>query len=354
MAGERSDEHFMRAALAEAEKGLGRTSPNPAVGAVLTIGNRIVARGHHAAAGGPHAEIVCLWKFGRQVPPEAMLYVTLEPCSTSGRTPPCSAAVIDAGVRHVVIGALDVNPRHNGRAVAQFQSAGVAVRTGVLAAECQRLNEAFNKWIVTRRPFVIAKCAMSLDGRLTRPRRESRWLSDAAARRHAHELRAQVDAILIGAGTLRSDNPRLTVRGSGRSKQPWRVVLTRSGNLPKSARLFADQWAHRTRVYQGQSLRAVLGELGRDEITSVLLEGGGDLLGQALDARLIDKVQVYITPWLTGGEVPAFGGRGAVTAISAARLRDITYSRVGNAVYLIGYADKGRDKKDETLNALNG
>ena len=158
----------MRAALREAKKALGRTSPNPAVGAVLVWRNGIVAKGYHRRAGAPHAEIACLRDFGRRIPPEATLYVTLEPCSTRGRTAACASALINAGVRTVVIGTLDVNPRHCGRAIRQLQAAGVEVRTGVLDDDCRRLNEAFNKWIVTRRPFVIAKCGMSLDGRLSR------------------------------------------------------------------------------------------------------------------------------------------------------------------------------------------
>ncbi|PYL09594.1 MAG: bifunctional diaminohydroxyphosphoribosylaminopyrimidine deaminase/5-amino-6-(5-phosphoribosylamino)uracil reductase RibD [Verrucomicrobia bacterium] len=171
-----------------------------------------------------------------RVPPDATLYVTLEPCSTHGRTGACTSELIKAGVRTVVIGALDVNPRHRGRAVPQLQAAGVEVRTGILGEDCRRLNEAFNKWIVTRRPFVIAKCGMSLDGRLSRREGEPRWITDSVARRHSHQLRAQVDAILVGAETLRADNPQLTVRGVSGARQPWRVVVTRSGKLPKTAR----------------------------------------------------------------------------------------------------------------------
>ena len=164
------DEYFMRAALNEAKKALGQTSPNPAVGAVLVIGDRIMSKGHHREAGRAHAEIECLRDFGKPLPARAMLYVTLEPCSTTGRTAPCTDAIIRAGLKNVVVGATDLNPRHSGRGIIELRNAGIRVRDGILAEECKRLNEAFNKWIVTGQPFVIAKCGMSLDGRLTRRR----------------------------------------------------------------------------------------------------------------------------------------------------------------------------------------
>src|SRR2546430_496813 len=293
----------MRAALKEAEKAQGQTSPNPAVGAVLVIDNRIVAKGRHRGAGREHDEIECLRNFDAPVPARATLYVTLEPCSTVGRTAPCTDAILKAGVRKVVVGAVDVNPRHSGKGIAQLRNAGVKIREGILAGECARLNEAFNKWIVTQRPFVIAKCGMSLDGRLTRPPGEPRWITDSAARRNAHQLRTRVDAILIGAQTLRVDNPRLTVRGTRHARQPWRIVLTRSGNLPSPARLFSDRLSARTLVYKRKSLGAVLKDLGKKNVTSVLIEGGGEVLGQGLDARLIDKLQLYLGPILTGGPV---------------------------------------------------
>src|SRR5205809_1916226 len=219
------DEKFMRAALNEAKKALGQTSPNPAVGAVLVVGNRIVSRGHHRGAGRDHAEVECLRNFGAPLPARATLYVTLEPCSTEGRTAPCTAAVLEAGVRNVVVGATDVNPRHSGKGIIQLRNAGVRIREGILADDCAQINEAFNKWIVSGRPFVIAKCGMSLDGRLTRQPTEPRWITDAAARRDAYRLRACVDAIIVGAQTVRADDPRLTVPGVRARRQPWRVSL---------------------------------------------------------------------------------------------------------------------------------
>jgi diaminohydroxyphosphoribosylaminopyrimidine deaminase/5-amino-6-(5-phosphoribosylamino)uracil reductase len=335
-------EEFMRAALLEAKKGLGTTSPNPAVGAVLVWRNCIIARGHHRQAGGDHAEIDCLRELDDPLPAEAVLYVTLEPCSTRGRTAPCANYIIERGVRRVVIGAVDPNPKHRGRAIGLLGAAGVVVRTGVLEDECTRLNEAFNKWIVSGEPFVIAKCGMSLDGYLTRPPGETRWLTSKSSRTHAHRLRAVVDAILVGAETIRRDNPRLSLRKGPRRTQPWRVILTKSGRLPRDATIFRDSEKARTVVYRNRSLRTVLRDLGRREITSVLIEGGGDVLSQALDQRLIDKVQIYIAPIITGGNVLAFGGNGAASTQQSLRLDSPRYERIGQDICITGYPKEQR------------
>ncbi len=303
------DEWFMREALKEAKKAEGQTSPNPAVGAVLVIDNHIVARGHHRGAGHDHAEIECLRNFGASVPARATLYITLEPCSTVGLTAPCTDAILKAGITKAVVGAVDVNPRHHGRGITRLRDAGIKVREGVLAEDCAHLNEAFNKWIVSRQPFVIAKCGMSL---------------------------------LIGAETVRVDNPRLTVRGVHGARQPWRVVLTRSTNLPRRARLFSDRWAGRTLIYKGKSLASVLKDLGKRSVTSVLIEGGGEVLGQALDARLIDKVQIYLGPILTGGPLIAFPGRGAQSTGKATPLREVSYWRIGENVCITAYPKENR------------
>lgn len=331
------DKKFMLEALREARKAHGQTSPNPAVGAVLVVGNRIVTRGYHRGAGHEHAEIECLRKFGSKVPARATLYITLEPCSTVGRTGACTDAILKAGVKKVIVGTADMNPRHSGRGITRLREAGIQVREGVLAEECTRLNEAFNKWIASGRPFVIAKCGMSLDGRLTRPPGEFPWITGRSARRHARRLREHVDAIIVGAETVRVDNPRLTVRGVRGRRQPWRVVLTRSNNLPRRARLFSDRLADRTLIFKRKSLTSVLKALGKRSVTSVLIEGGGDVLGQALDARLIDKVQIYLGSILTGGRVIAFPGHGAQSTSNAIHLRDVSYRRIGENVCITGY-----------------
>ena len=235
-----NDEELMYVAISEARKGAETTHPNPAVGAVIVVGDSIVARGWHRAAGRPHAEIEALEK-ARQRARGATLYVTLEPCSTQGRTPPCTRAIIEAGLARVVYGATDPNRKHSGRAAAFLSRAGIKVQAGVLAEPCAALNTEWNKWISTGMPYVIAKAAMTLDGRINSPP-ESRWITSEASRRDAMRLRSRVQAILVGGGTVRVDDPQLTVRGISPSSQPWRVVWTRSGQLPATAKIFTDEY----------------------------------------------------------------------------------------------------------------
>ncbi len=325
------DEKFMRLALREAVRGVGCTSPNPAVGAVIVKGGRVIAKGWHRCAGGPHAEIEALRSLknpGRAR--GATLYVTLEPCCTHGRTPPCTAAIAQAGLARVVVGATDPNPRHAGRGFAVLKKAGINVTSGVLAERCAALNAAFNKWITTGLPLVIAKAGLSLDGRLTRPPGEGAWLTSEKSRADAMRLRARVDAILVGAATVRADNPRLTLRGLRGSspRQPWRVVLTRGGRLPEDAHLFSDEYRERTLVFRGKSLRAVLCDLGKRGCTSVMIEGGGALLGSAFDARLVDRVHFYLAPLLCGGPA-VIGGIGAGSTRDALKLENVSFRKIG-------------------------
>ncbi len=330
-------DRFMSAALREAEQGLGQTSPNPAVGAVIVRGGRIIARGFHHRAGAPHAEIEAIGALKKRgLAGGATIFVTLEPCSTHGRTPPCVEAIIRAGFSHVVIGTIDPNPAHAGRGVEMLRAAGIQVTTGVREDECREMNAAFNHWIVTKMPFVIAKAGMSLDGRLTRPPGESQWLTSEASRADAMQLRARVDAILIGANTMRHDNPRLTVREIPGARQPLRVVLTRSGELPRDAHLFTDEHRERTLVFRGKTLRAVLRELGRKHVTSVLIEGGMKVLGEAFDRRLVNEVRFYIAPILCGGPVLAIGGRGVGASADAPPLGEVSYRKIGDDLCLAG------------------
>jgi len=336
------DEPLMRAALAEARRGLGQTSPNPAVGAVIVRaeagGPQIVGSGWHRKAGLPHAEIEALRSLASpSLAQGATLYVTLEPCSTQGRTPPCTEAILNAGIRRVVIGTLDPNPTHAGRAVGILRERGVEVRCGVLEDECRRLNLAFNKWIATRMPWVIAKAGLSLDGRITRPPNAPRWITNELSRADTHRLRAEVDAILIGGETLRIDNPQLTVRGvPGEHRQPWRVVVSRSGNLPPEATVFTDAHRDRTLVFTGRTLREVLKELGEREVTSVLIEGGMRVLGEAFDERLVDQVCFYVAPLLLGGPKLVTGGLGVGETREAPRIVNAQYERFGDDLRLMG------------------
>jgi diaminohydroxyphosphoribosylaminopyrimidine deaminase/5-amino-6-(5-phosphoribosylamino)uracil reductase len=355
------DERFMKRALALARRGLGRTSPNPAVGAVLVRKGRVVAEGWHKRAGGPHAEVFAL----RNVKARgATLYVTMEPCSTWGKTPPCTEAIIATGVKRVVVAARDPNPKHNGRGLTVLRRAGIRVEASLLADEATALNEAFNKWVTTGLPLVIAKAGMSLDGKIATRTGDAKWITGEAARREGHKLRAAVDAIMAGANTVIHDDPQLTVRHGVRGKQPWRVVVDGRGRCPRTVRLFTD--AHRQRtivlttslsparwrrdlsqsgihvfVVKGSSgrsnLRTALRALGRMDITSVLVEGGGELLGSLFDARLVDRVALFYAPIVIGGQdaVTAVAGKGASKIKHSVRLLDCHWRRIGEDEMLV-------------------
>src|ERR1700744_2443619 len=261
-----SDARFLRRALELAQLGSGLTFPNPRVGAVLVRGGKIIGEGFHLRAGTPHAEVHAVAdakKRGHRVE-GATLYVTLEPCSTHGRTPPCTGLILREKIARVVFAATDPNPKHAGAASRLLKKAGVKVSHGLLAKEATELNRDFNWSITKERPWVVAKIALSLDGRITTPSGDDRWLTSPEARHAAHELRWESDAILIGAQTARADNPQLTVRLPDRQGkiQPWRVVVTRSGRLPKSLHLFSDEHKARTLVFRNQSLKKILAELG--------------------------------------------------------------------------------------------
>ncbi len=326
------EEDFMRLALDQARQG--RTSPNPRVGAVIVQEGTLLSAGYHRGAGLPHAEIEAL----RALPDPALargatLYVTLEPCSTQGRTPPCVDAILKAGLRRVVVGTIDPNPAHAGRGLELLRAAGVEVSCGVLEPECRALNPEFNHWIVHRTPWVLAKAGLSLDGRITRPPGEGQWLTSEASRTDAMQLRDRVDAILIGANTLRADNPRLTLRnpdGSPSNRQPWRVVLAGSQPLPPDAHLFTDAFRDKTLVFTQRALPEVLRQLGERQITSVLIEGGSRVLGEAFDQRLVHEVCFYLAPLLCGGPDPAVGGLGVASTPSAPILRNPDYRRIGD------------------------
>ena len=342
-------ERFMKAALREALRWTGCTSPNPVVGAVIVKGGRILARGAHERAGDPHAEVMALSAL-RELSPEqqargATLYVTLEPCCTHGRTPPCTEAILNAGFARVVIGALDPNPLHAGRAVRILQAGGVEVVVGVLETDCFAANRPFFKWITTGRPWVIAKAGMSLDGRLTRPPGEGQWITGPAARRDAHRLRVRVDAILVGANTLRIDNPSLTIRGvsvPAHKIQPWRVVLSRGASvLPENAHLFTDEHKDRTLVYSGKPLGEVMDDLGARGVNCLLVEGGGETLGAFFDAGLVDEVCFYMAPLICGGPHSAVGGLGAADTEGAWKIAEPSYKKIGRDIRMTGLVARG-------------
>jgi diaminohydroxyphosphoribosylaminopyrimidine deaminase / 5-amino-6-(5-phosphoribosylamino)uracil reductase len=333
------DQRYLRRALELARLGSGLTLPNPRVGAVLVRGGRIIGEGWHQRAGASHAEVHAVAdakKRGYSVV-GATLYVTLEPCSTHGRTPPCTELILREKIARVVFAATDPNPAHAGAAMRLLRAAGVEVSSGLPADEAAVLNRDFNWWIVRRRPWVVAKIALSLDGRIVTPpgarTRVDRWLTSPAARTVAHELRWESDAILIGAETARQDNPRLTVRlpGKGGKAQPWRVVVTRSGKLPRHLHLFSDRHRDRTLVFRNQSLEEIVTALGAWDISHLLIEGGGEILTEAFRTGLVNEVAFFIAPAVMGTAPRALGKLDAPV-----RLREVSYREVGPDLFCRG------------------
>ncbi len=304
------DEHWMAMALAEAARGDGLTSPNPPVGAVIVHGGRVLGTGWHRKAGSPHAEIEALAIVQPQdqaLLRDASLFITLEPCSTHGRTPPCVDAILAAGFTRVVWAVDDPYPGHAGRAQAMLCEAGIKVTTGVLREQALRLIAPFVRRITTGLPWVTMKAGTSLDGSITLPPGEGQWLTSEASRADAMRLRSQCDAIMAGAETIRVDDPALTTRGpaiSPEKEQPWRVILTNSGNLPPEAQVFTDAWAARTLVRQNQPMETVLRELAEMGCCRVLIEGGGRIHAAALSAGLVNEIILYMAPLLSPDGVP--------------------------------------------------
>jgi len=300
----------MRLALAEAEKGRGRTHPNPAVGAVVVRGGRVVSRGHHQKAGLPHAEVNALGAAGAKAR-GADVYVTLEPCNHQGRTPPCTDALIAAGVRRVFFGSADPNPLVDGHGARRLRRARIEVRAGVLRAQCDAANEAWFKFITTGIPWVVLKAAITLDGKLATAAGDSKWISSEASRRLVHRWRNELDAVLIGAGTVRVDDPRLTVRGVRGGRNPLRVVL---GTIPPRARILRQPGET---ISERGPLLAVLRRLGRRGITTVLVEGGAKVHGAFLAAQLWDELRLFIAPKIFGAEALSWAGQSRSRSLAA-------------------------------------
>ncbi len=351
-------EFFMRLALREAEKGIGRTSPNPAVGAVLVKNGRVIGRGHHARAGGPHAEVVALRAAGARAE-GADLYTTLEPCNHWGKTPPCSLAIVQAGVRRVVVGSRDPNPVVNGRGLARLRRSGVEVVTDVLRDECDALDEHWFRFIKSGRPFVTLKAAITLDGKIATRGGDSRWVTGEAAREEVHRLRDRVDAVLVGASTARADDPLLTTRlAEGKGRDPIRVVLDTRLTLPASLKLFHPKSTARTLVATASrkphrfdpgvetmrcktrgrriDLGDLLVKLAQRGITHLLVEGGAQVHAAFLSAGLVDRVVLFVAPKILVGGKDWLGGDGPERMADALRLEGVEVRRVGEDLFLTG------------------
>jgi len=361
---DRLDKKFMKLALNLAEKARGRTSPNPMVGAVITRDGEIVGRGYHHRAGTPHAEIHAIADAGEKTK-DAVIYVSLEPCSHHGRTGPCAQAIIQAGLSRVVMAMMDPNPMVSGRGKAALEARGIQVQTGILESEARKLNEAFVKYITTKQPFVIMKTAMSMDGKIATTSGKSKWITSQDSRRRVHQIRDEVDAIMVGIGTVMRDDPSLTTRlPNGHGRDPVRVILDSRGRISPEARVLhldspaltiiaVTSQASQEKIAQLReqaevlvvteqngrvSLQALMRELGQMEIMSLLLEGGAEVNASALKERIVDRVMVFIAPKLIGGaEAPGpVGGSGIDQLSEAVPLTDISLERIGEDILITG------------------
>ena len=340
------------------------------VGAVLVQRGKIIGRGWHRGAGLPHAEIEALRdaeKLGHATK-GATLYVTLEPCCTHGRTPPCTAAILAAGIARVIVGATDPNPQHAGKGFKILQRAGVTVVHGILSEECSALNEAFNHWIVARTPFVTVKAAMTLDGKIATASGESKWITGEKARAHGQKLRSGSDAILVGVNTVLADNPSLTVR-AGKAKPIRRIVLDSRARTPLTAKVVSDEFAPFTTIFVGKQapqsrvsalakkvqvivaplvnsklkiknskldLRWLLKKLGTENVTSLLVEGGGEVNASFLLGGCAQRVAFFYAPKILGGRDARKGvaGEGAKSLAEVVQLREVKWCKLGDDLLL--------------------
>jgi diaminohydroxyphosphoribosylaminopyrimidine deaminase/5-amino-6-(5-phosphoribosylamino)uracil reductase len=371
-------EAAMRAALAQARRVAGRTFPNPAVGAVVFRGDRVLGRGATRPPGGAHAEVVALERAlagaGRRSVRGASLAVTLEPCCFTGRTGPCTEAIQRAGISRVLVGMRDPHPRVRGRGIRALRAAGLAVRTGVLEASCREHHRGFLAVHRRGRPFVSLKLAATLDGRIATARGESRWISSPRSREQVQRLRAGSDALLVGSGTVRADDPELVARGaSGVVHRPVRVIVDSGLVTPAGARVVREArrsptWiltgprppARRTRALEAQGVRLLrvarrgghldlpraLARLAEEGLTSLLCEGGGGLAAALLRADLVDEVHWFVAPRLLGGDArPALGPLSVTRLASATGVSEPVVRVLGPDVYIRGVLPRARGGK---------
>lgn len=352
----------MERALQLAAQGRGRTSPNPMVGCVVVRSGHVLGEGYHEQVGKPHAEVNAVRDAGNVS--GATVYVTLEPCAHYGRTPPCADFLIERNPARVVIAMCDPDPRVSGEGIARLRSAGVKVDVGILEDEARRLNEAFVKYATTSTPFVIAKCGMTLDGKIATRTGDSRWVTCEESRRMVHELRNEVDAILVGSRTVMLDDPSLTTRlEHGKVKDPIRVILDAGDYLDKDRRVFhsdsgaptwvavpddrhfdgADEIIRVPGGAGGLDIKLLMRELAAREVTSVLIEGGGTTHASAFEAGIVDKVMFFIAPKIVGGRdaITAVEGDGIARMNDAVKLERMTVHSVGQDLLVEAYVWKG-------------
>jgi diaminohydroxyphosphoribosylaminopyrimidine deaminase/5-amino-6-(5-phosphoribosylamino)uracil reductase len=374
-----NSDSYMARALALARKALGTTSPNPAVGAVIVKDDKILGEGHTQPPGRSHAEVVALQHAGESSS-GASLYVTLEPCCTYGRTPPCTRAIIAAGIAEVHAATADPNPRVYGKGLAELEAAGVTVHRGEGREEAGELYEAFAKHINTGLPFVTAKFAMSVDGKIATHTGDSKWVTGAPARSHVQEMRRACDAIMVGVNTVLEDDPQLTARDQGGDplpQQPVRVIMDTTARTPPTARLLKERGKTLIAVAQAPEdrvldleqagaevlrfplteagmvdPRALLEALGARGTVSLLVEGGGTLLGSMFDLGLVDKVAAFVAPVIIGGSsAPSpVGGKGSEVMSQALRLSQVKTRQIGEDMLVLGYPEAGDTPVKATVN----
>ncbi|MFH1269864.1 MAG: bifunctional diaminohydroxyphosphoribosylaminopyrimidine deaminase/5-amino-6-(5-phosphoribosylamino)uracil reductase RibD [Candidatus Omnitrophota bacterium] len=359
----RTCEYFMNLALRLALKGKDTTSPNPIVGALVVKNGRIIGRGYHEKAGFPHAEAVALDDAGPKAR-GADLYVTLEPCTHFGRTPPCVDKIIKSGVKRVIVGMLDPNPINNGKGVKILKAQKMGVEVGFLTDKLKKLNEAFIKYITRKMPFVTVKVGQSLDGKIATRTGDSKWITSDRSRVYTHRMRARYDAIMVGVNTIRRDNPKLDAWFSG--KQLIKIVIDSQLSTPEDANIFSrkssviivtlpvksgQETANRkilsakARILEvkeksGQiNLRDMMKKLAQLEITSILVEGGGTLIGGLFDEGLVDKVLFFVNPKIIGGKdaISSVMGRGVARIENALKLREVGLRKIGEDFLIEGY-----------------
>ncbi len=360
------DEYYMSLALNLALKGKGKVNPNPLVGAVIVKNGKVIGKGYHERYGKEHAEVNAFNNLSEGAD-NATIYVTLEPCAHYGKTPPCVNKIIENNIKRVVIGAVDDNPLVTGKGIKKLKSAGIEVKVGVLEEECKKLNEVFFKYISTKRPFVLLKSAMSLDGKISTYSGESKWITSKESREEVHKLRNDLMAILVGVNTIIKDNPRLTCRVED-GRNPIRIVVDSFLRIPMDSNVIKDKeaktiiattkFAKKDKILSLRNsgievlvinsknnkvdLDELMVKLGELNIDSILLEGGSTLNFSALKQGIVDKIQIYIAPKIIGGEKSKtpVDGQGIDKLKNAFKVRNLSYSKVGSDILLEGYIDK--------------
>lgn len=349
----------MELALKLAEKGKGNVSPNPLVGALIVKRGRIVGRGWHRKCGEAHAE-VCALKEASKKAKDGILYVNLEPCSHWGRTPPCTEQIVSAGVREVVIAMKDPNPLINGYQELKFR--GIKTRIGILEEEAKKLNEPYIKWIRTKKPFVVVKAAMSLDGQIATRTGDSKYITGRDARKFVHALRAEYDAVMVGSNTVLKDNPQLTVR-LVKGRNPVKIVVDSNLKIPMSANIVKNEpgkliiatskKAPKAKIKKLKQkgvhiliadivkgkidLKQLMKELGKVEICSILIEGGAELNAEVIKAGVADKVLFFISPQFIGKGLSALGDLGIAKVDRSIKLKKLDYRKIGRDILIEGY-----------------